>query len=61
MNTHVRMAHIRLKDETADVLHSMKSRGDSYDDVVKRLIAENQRTNRDGSDTAADDRREAEA
>lgn len=36
------MAHIRLQDDTADVLHELKNRGDSYDDVVKRLIAESQ-------------------
>lgn len=29
---------VSLKEETADQLHSMKDRGDSYDDVVQRLI-----------------------
>jgi predicted CopG family antitoxin len=29
---------VSLDDETADVLHEMKERGDSYDDVVRRLI-----------------------
>ena len=29
---------VSLDDETADVLHTMKERGDSYDDVVRRLI-----------------------
>jgi len=29
---------VSLDDETADELHAMKQRGDSYDDVVRRLI-----------------------
>ena len=31
---------IAVDDETADELHAMKQRGDSYDDVIRRLIAE---------------------
>lgn len=31
---------ISLDEETADKLHEMKRRGDSYDDVVRRLIEE---------------------
>jgi len=30
---------VSLDEETADELHAMKQRGDSYDDVVQRLIA----------------------
>lgn len=29
---------VSLKEETADELHAMKGRGDSYDDVIQRLI-----------------------
>lgn len=29
---------VSLSEETADDLHEMKQRGDSYDDVVRRLI-----------------------
>jgi len=29
---------VSLDEETADELHAMKQRGDSYDDVVQRLI-----------------------
>jgi len=29
---------IRVDDETADLLHNRKDRGDSYDDVIRRLI-----------------------
>jgi len=29
---------VSLDAETADVLHRMKDRGDSYDDVIRRLI-----------------------
>lgn len=35
--------HIRLRTDTADALHALKQRGDSYDDVVRELIAESQR------------------
>lgn len=31
---------IRVKSETADKLHDLKNRGDSYDDVINRLIEE---------------------
>jgi len=31
---------ISVDDWTADELHRMKRRGDSYDDVVRRLIEE---------------------
>jgi len=31
---------ISVADETADELHDMKQRGDSYDDVIRRLIAD---------------------
>lgn len=33
---------IRLSAETADELHNRKRRGDSYDDVVQRLIDQEQ-------------------
>jgi predicted CopG family antitoxin len=29
---------VSLDAETADALHQMKERGDSYDDVIRRLI-----------------------
>ena len=29
---------VSLQEETADELHALKDRGDSYDDVVMRLI-----------------------
>jgi len=29
---------VSLSEETADKLHDLKQRGDSYDDVVRRLI-----------------------
>jgi len=29
---------IRIDDSTADQLHNKKNRGDSYDDVIKRLL-----------------------
>jgi predicted CopG family antitoxin len=29
---------VSLQEETADELHALKERGDSYDDVVTRLI-----------------------
>jgi predicted CopG family antitoxin len=32
---------IQVSDELADELHSRKSRGDSYEDVIWRLIEEN--------------------
>ena len=32
--------HVRIGEDTADELHAMKSRGDSYDDVIQQLIAE---------------------
>lgn len=31
---------IRVKPGTADELHDRKKRGDSYDDVIQRLLAE---------------------
>jgi len=30
---------IEVADNTADELHDMKNRGDSYDDVIQRLIS----------------------
>jgi predicted CopG family antitoxin len=33
---------ISVSDETADVLHDMKKRGESYDDVIVRLLIENE-------------------
>ena len=35
---------IRLETETADELHGLKRRGDSYDDVVSRLLEEHAQT-----------------
>lgn len=35
---------IRLDKETADDLHALKRRGDSYDDVVSRLLEEHAQT-----------------
>lgn len=32
---------IQVSDELADELHAMKERGDSYEDVIWRLIEEN--------------------
>ncbi|WP_259517117.1 antitoxin VapB family protein [Halanaeroarchaeum sp. HSR-CO] len=29
---------IQVDDETADELHELKERGDSYDDVIQRLL-----------------------
>lgn len=29
---------VALSTETADELHAMKGRGESYDDVIRRLI-----------------------
>lgn len=29
---------IRIDENTADALHDMKERGDSYNDVIKRLL-----------------------
>lgn len=29
---------IRVNDDTADELHNRKNRGDSYDDVIQRLL-----------------------
>ena len=37
---------IRVDDETADALHGLKGRGDSYDDVVRRLLADADETHR---------------
>lgn len=31
---------ISVSDDVADKLHSLKERGDSYDDVIRRLLAE---------------------
>lgn len=31
---------IRVDPETADELHGLKQRGDSYDDVIRRLLDE---------------------
>jgi len=31
---------VRLADGTADELHDLKDRGESYDDVVQQLLAE---------------------
>ena len=31
---------IRVSDDTADALHAMKDRGESYDDVIGRLLRE---------------------
>ena len=31
---------IRVDDDTADDLHVLKERGDSYDDVIRRLLKE---------------------
>ncbi len=31
---------ISVSDEVADILHDMKNRGDSYDDVLVRLLIE---------------------
>lgn len=32
--------HIRVGEDTADELYRLKSRKDSYDDVIQKLIAE---------------------
>jgi predicted CopG family antitoxin len=32
---------IRVDDSTADKLHEKKQRGDSYDDVIRRLFKDN--------------------
>lgn len=44
---------IRVRDETADDLHRLKLRGDSYDDVIRRLI---ERTTSEGEFQDALDR-----
>lgn len=31
---------ISVSDEVADTLHNLKERGDSYDDVIRRLLKE---------------------
>jgi predicted CopG family antitoxin len=31
---------IQVDDDTADALHELKERGDSYDDVIRRVLAE---------------------
>jgi len=31
---------ISISDEVADKLHSLKERGDSYDDVIRRVLSE---------------------
>jgi hypothetical protein len=33
-------AHVRVYEEDADALHDLKNRGDSYADVVSRLLDE---------------------
>ncbi|ELY73199.1 MULTISPECIES: hypothetical protein [Natrinema] len=47
---------IELYEETADALHDLKSRGDTYDDVVRDLIEEQTETTVDapGSNSGAD-------
>lgn len=34
-------ATLRVDDDTADELHDLKERGDSYDDVIQRLLNKN--------------------
>ncbi|MDQ2072830.1 antitoxin VapB family protein [Haloarcula sp. H-GB4] len=41
---------IQVSDELADELHDRKSRGDSYEDVIWRLIEE-----RDGQEDGSDE------
>ena len=36
----VETTHIRVGEDTADELYRLKSRKDSYDDVIKQLISE---------------------
>lgn len=36
---------IQVSDELADELHSRKERGDSYEDVIWRLVEEKEDTN----------------
>ena len=31
---------VAVKPETADELHALKNRGESYDDVIQRLLSE---------------------
>lgn len=35
--------NIRVKEQTANDLHGMKQRGDSYDDVIRRVMEERSR------------------
>jgi len=38
VGTPTRMTTIYLEDDTADELHDLKDRGDSYNDVVQALL-----------------------
>ncbi len=38
---------IRVDEDTADALHGLKGRGDSYDDVVRDLLETHRSTNKE--------------
>lgn len=46
---------IQVDEETADELHARKDRGDSYDDVVRRLLGIDETGTGNGVEDSTDD------